>query len=261
MRFMADTTSNSLTIIDGPNSLNGPGKQIDLYGQEAFEILSDLWLKTSWNQKYPYTFTWLGRPIIQHPEDLIRFQEVLYSVKPDVLVETGVAHGGSLIFYAALFKAMGKGRVIGVDIEIRPHNRAAIEAHDLSSYITLIEGDSVAPETLEQVRSHIAPQERVMVVLDSDHSYAHVSRELAAYHPLVTTGSYIVATDGIMQNLEDVPRGQPGWGQDNPARAAREFVGNSPDFILDQPPWLFNESDLSKPITGWPDAWLKRIKK
>ena len=138
MRVVIDTDAKTLAACDG--------KAIDLYGREAFELISDLWLKTSWSQKYSYTFTWMGRPIIQHPEDTVRLQEVIYFLKPDVIIETGVAHGGSLIFYASLLKAMGKrSRVIGVDIEIRPSNRKAIESHELSDYITLIEGNSAAP--------------------------------------------------------------------------------------------------------------------
>src|SRR6185369_4105947 len=118
---------------------------------EAFRILSKLWLRSGWDTKYVYSFTWLGRPIIQLPEDLIRVQEVIYRVKPDVIVETGVAHGGTLVFYATLCKAMGRGRVIGIDIDIRAHNRAAIENHELASYITLVSGDSIAADTIAQV--------------------------------------------------------------------------------------------------------------
>src|SRR3954463_2217410 len=123
MRMIIDTADNLLIAADG--------RRLDLYGKEAFELISDLWLKTSWNQKYSYTFTWLGRPIIQHPEDLVRLQEVIYTLAPDGIIETGVAHGGSLVLSASIMKASGKGRrVIGVDVEIRPHNRKAIEAHE-----------------------------------------------------------------------------------------------------------------------------------
>ena len=117
-----------------------------LYSKEAFERISRQWLRVGWNQRYLYTFTWMGRPVIQLPEDLLRAQEVVYRVRPDVLIETGVAHGGSLVFYASLFKAMNHGRVIGVDAEIRPHNRVAIERHELSRLITLVEGDSISPD-------------------------------------------------------------------------------------------------------------------
>src|SRR6266404_5315631 len=135
MRITIETKTRRLTVED-----DGNVRTLDLYGREAFELISSLWLKTGWNQKYSYTFTWLGRPIIQHPEDLVRLQEAIYTLKPDVIIETGVARGGSLVFYASLMKAIGKGRrVVGVDVEIRPHNRKAIELHELAPYITLIE--------------------------------------------------------------------------------------------------------------------------
>jgi cephalosporin hydroxylase len=256
MRIVIDTDARRLVIEDGPSP-----RQLDLYGKEAFEVISQLWLKTSWNQKYSYTFTWTGRPIIQHPEDLVRLQEVIYSVKPDVIIETGVAHGGSLVFYASLMKAMGVGRsVIGVDIEIRPHNRKAIEAHELAPMIRLIEGNSVAPEIVAQVTREIRTSDRVMVLLDSNHSREHVAAELEAYSPFVTPGAYIVATDGIMRDVHDLPRGNPDWRSDNPARAAEEFVTRHPNFVLKSPQWLFNESALDKSITAWPDAWLMKVK-
>jgi cephalosporin hydroxylase len=252
MRLVIDTEAKTLAT--------GDGEAIDLYGREAFELISNLWLKTSWNQKYSYTFTWMGRPIIQHPEDMVRLQEVIYSLKPDLIIETGVAHGGSLIFYASLLKGMGKiGRVIGIDIEMRPSNRKAIETHELSDYITLIEGDSAAPDIVERTGEAIRPDDTVLVLLDSNHSYAHVMNELEAYHRFVTPGSYIVATDGIMQLVHDVPRGRPEWLTDNPKRAASDFVRLRPQFVIEEPSWAFNESPLKKPITAWPGAWLKRI--
>jgi len=229
-----------------------------LYSDRAFEILSDLWVKVGWNQKYAYSFTWFGRPIIQLPEDVLRIQELIHRVKPDVLVETGVAHGGSLVFYATLCRAMGRGRVIGVDIEIRPANRQAIEAHPLSSGIELIEGDSAAMATVATVRDRIRPGETVLVILDSCHTKAHVRRELEAYCGLVSPGSYIVATDGIMKDLHDVPRGQPEWIDDHPTAAAAEFAAAHPEFALEQPPWEFNESTLRRNITYWPGAYLRR---
>jgi cephalosporin hydroxylase len=177
-----------------------------------------------------------------------------------VLIETGVAHGGSLILYASLFKAMDRGRVVGVDIEIRPPNREAIEAHPLASLITLIEGSSTDADTLSQVRSHVRTGDTVMVILDSNHTKAHVAEELELYAPLVTPGSYIVATDGIMEDLSDVPHGQEAWTDDNPSAAAREFAQRHPEFELAQPAWPFNESALVKNITHWPDAWLRRVR-
>jgi cephalosporin hydroxylase len=230
-----------------------------LSSPEAFEAASRVWLRCGWDAKYVYTFSWLGRPIIQLPDDLLRIQEVIYAVKPDLLVETGVAHGGSLIFYASLFKAMGRGRVIGIDVEIRPHNRRAIEEHELFEYITLIEGSSVHPEIVNRVTSLVSPGETVLVVLDSNHSKAHVLDELEAYGGLVSPGSYIVATDGIMKDLVGAPRSQCSWDEDNPYAAARDFVARHPEFCEEQPQWPFNESvGLSRNVTYWPGAWLKR---
>jgi len=255
MRITIDTDAKRLIREE-----SGYVTELDLYSKKSFEIISHQWLKVGWNQKYPYTFSWMGRPIIQLPEDMIRAQEVIYRVKPDVLIETGVAHGGSLIFYAGLFKAMGKGRVIGIDIEIRPYNRQAIEAHELFAFITLIEGSSVAPNIVSQVHALVKPKDVVLVILDSNHGKQHVLNELSAYNDLVTPGSYIVATDGSMKDLHDVPRGKREWICDNPSAAAAEFAEKHQEFVLDQPAWPFNESDLTENITHWPGAWLRRKK-
>jgi cephalosporin hydroxylase len=253
MRVEIDETEQVLT----QHTEDGP-RELSLYSREGFELLSRLWVKSGWAQKYSYTFTWLGRPIIQLPEDMIRSQEVIYRVRPDVIVETGVAHGGSLIYYASLCKLLGRGRVIGVDIEIRPHNRRAIEAHEFAPLITLIEGSSTAPDIVEQVRAQIRPGDTVLVFLDSNHTRQHVRDELECYHGLVTPGSYIVATDGIMRDLHDVPGGKPEWITDNPAQAAQEFVKRHAEFVLEQPEWPFNQSALGANVTHWPDAWLRR---
>lgn len=254
MKLILDTEAKTLTMDDA-----GQTKVLDLYSKAAFEAISREWVRVGWNQKYQYTFSWMGRPVIQLPEDMIRMQEAIFQIKPDVIIETGVAHGGSLIFYSSLCKAMEKGRVIGIDIEIRPHNRAAIEAHPLSDRITLIEGSSTAPEIVAQVKSLVQPGETVLVILDSNHTYAHVADELEAYADLVTPGSYIVATDGIMYDLADVPRGNPEWATDNPTWAARDFAAKHPEFVIEQPAWPFNESELEQNITHWPEAWLKRV--
>jgi len=254
MKVTIDTDAGLVTLTEGARVESRP-----LYSKEAFERLSELWMKLSWVQKYSYTFTWMGRPIIQHPEDMVRLQEVIYFLKPDVIIETGIAHGGSLVLSASLMKAMGHGRiVIGVDIEIRAHNRTAIEAHELFHMIRLIEGNSVAPEIVTQVAAQIRPGERTLVILDSNHSRAHVRAELDAYHGFVSPGSYIVATDGIMRDLWDAPRGAASWKEDNPAQAAHDFVSVHPEFVIEAPPWRFNESPLTKNITGWPDAWIRR---
>jgi cephalosporin hydroxylase len=253
MKLTIDTDSRTLVTEDGARV-----RTLDLYSPDALAALSHHWLRVAWSQKHSYTFTWLGRPMIQLPEDVLRLQEVIFRLQPDVIVETGVAHGGSLVFYASLCQLIGKGRVVGVDIEIRPHNRAAIEAHPLRPFITLIEGSATAAATVDQVRAAIQPGERVMVLLDSNHSYAHVSEELRLYAELVTPGSYLVVQDGIMQDLSDVPGGRPAWIQDNPARAARDFAAVRADFALEPPPWAFNESGLLAGPTHWPDGWLMK---
>ncbi len=254
MRLTIDTETRLLTCEDAQQS-----RDLPLYSKEAFEIISREWLRMAWERKYTYTFTWLGRPIIQLPEDLLRVQEVIYALKPDVIVETGVAHGGSLIFYASLCRLIGKGRIIGVDVHIKPTNRDAIERHELSGSITLIEGDSTSPAVIDRVRSLVRPHETVLVLLDSAHNREHVLNELSAYSPLVTAGSYIVATDGVMKDLADVPRGKAEWTRDNPTEAAAEFARHHPEFRIEPPAWVFNESDLNHPITHWPGAWLHRI--
>lgn len=254
MKLTIDTDQRSVVL-----EKDGQTNRLDLFSTEAFEAISNVWLKASWQAKYPYTFTWMGRPIIQHPEDMVRLAEVIYRVKPDVIVETGIAHGGSLIYYASLLKAMGKGRVVGVDIEIRPHNRDAIDAHELRPLITTIEGSSIDPSVVARVRSEIKPGDVVMLILDSNHSKAHVAAELEAYHDLVSRDSYIVSTDGIMRDVYDCPRGRPEWKEDNPCAANEEFLAKHPEFVLEQPEWAFNESELGNVITGWPDSYLKRI--
>src|SRR6202022_3037572 len=211
-----------------------------------------------WDTKHVYSFTWLGRPIIQLPEDMFRVQEAIYAVKPTLIIETGVAHGGSLIFYASLLKAMGGGRVIGIDVEIRPPNRRDIETHELSPMITLVEGSSTAPNVVEHVRSLRRAEDRTFVMLDSNHTKAHVLAELQAYAGLVTPGSYIVAADGIMADLEGAPRSGPDWTWNNPREAAAEFARNRPEFVLETPSFRFNEGSVNAPVTYWPGGWLRR---
>lgn len=251
MNISIDTTARTLAV---------DGKLFHLHSREGFEILSKLWVQVGWTEKYSYTFSWAGAPIIQLPEDMIRYQELVWRLKPDVIVETGIAHGGSLIYSASLCRLNGKGRVIGVDIEIRPHNRARVESHPFASLITMVEGSSTAPEVVDRIRSMIKPGESVLVVLDSDHSYKHVSEEMQAYAPIVTAGSYIIATDGVMKDLCDVPRGKPEWREDNPTRAAADFVAANANYALDEPAWPFNESQLRERITHWPGAYVKRVR-
>ena len=236
-------------------------RRIPIGSPDAFRLISKAWLRSGWDNKYVYSFTWLGRPIIQLPDDMFRIQELIYSVKPDVLIETGVAHGGSLVFYASLFKSIGKGRVVGVDVEIRPHNRKAIEGHELAHLITLIEGSSVAPDIVAAVKQQVRPGESVMVVLDSNHARDHVLAELTAYSALVTRGSYIVATDGIMRDLVGAPRSRPDWGWNNPAEAVAEFVRQSSGaFVLEEPAFMFNEGSITERVTYWPSSYLRRVR-
>jgi cephalosporin hydroxylase len=253
MKLSIDTETRTLIQQHGDTR-----SEFDLYSKESFELLSLFWVKVGWSLKYPHTFTWMGRPIIQLPEDMVRTQEVIYRVRPDVIVETGVAHGGSLIFYGSLCRLMGRGRVIGVDIEIRAHNRTAIEEHPLFPLITLVEGDSTDPGIVRDVKSLITPGEKVLVILDSNHSRQHVAKELEAYHDLVTAGSYIVATDGIMRELTDVPRGKAEWHENNPFEAARDFAARHPEFVLETPAFVFDEGLITQPVTYWPGAWLRR---
>lgn len=254
MKITVDTDQKTLAY-----EAEGSTRTLDLYSKEAFELLSHQWVNVGWGVKYTYTFTWMGRPIIQLPEDMIRVQEAIYAIQPDVIIETGVAHGGSLIYYASLCKAMERGRVIGIDVEIRPHNRTAIEAHPLFPLITLIEGSSTDPAIVGQVAAQIRDGETVLVLLDSNHTKQHVLDELRAYAPFVFPGSYIIATDGIMKDLTGVPRAQPGWEDDNPYAATQIFLAEHPEFSFEPPAWPFNESaGLTENITHWPGAWLRR---
>ncbi|HEX7831023.1 MAG TPA: CmcI family methyltransferase [Thermoanaerobaculia bacterium] len=240
---------------------DGESHTLSMNSPEAFAAISDAWLRAGWYVKHPYTFTWLGRPIIQLPEDIVRIQELIFRVQPDVIIETGIAHGGSLILSASLCKLLGRGRVIGIDIEIRPHNRAALEAHPLFPLITLIEGSSVDTNVVAQVKSAIRPGETVLVLLDSNHTKEHVLRELDAYAPLVTPDSYIVAMDGhIMELAAGAPRTSPEWMHDNPKAAAAEFARAHPEFVVEEPPFLFNESAITQPVSYFSGGFLKRIR-
>lgn len=247
---------DTITVQD----VNGQETQHDIGTPEAFRLLSKLWLRSGWDAKYVYSFTWMGRPMIQLPEDMLRIQEVIYLVKPDVLIETGIAHGGSLIFYASLFKAMGKGRVIGVDVEIRPHNRQAIEAHEMHDLITMIEGSSIDSTVVSKVRDHIRHGETGLVILDSNHTRAHVLSELRAYSEFVAVDSCIVACDGIMQDVVGAPRTSPEWTTDNPQAAVQDFLAERDDFVLEEPVFHFNEGHITERVTYWPNAFLRRVK-
>jgi cephalosporin hydroxylase len=252
MRFEVDLEVGALTV-HGPE---GP-QSLDIGDPAAFQLLSKAWLRCGWDTKYVYGFSWLGRPIIQLPDDMVRIQEVIYDVQPDVIVETGIAHGGSLVFYASLCVAMGHGEVVGIDLEIRPHNREAIERHRLFEHITLFEGSSTEPSIVEEVAAHVAGR-TALVILDSNHSHDHVLEELRSYGPLVTPGSYIVATDGIMQDLVGAPRSADDWGSNNPQAAVRSFLAETDAFELVEPTFPFNEGLITGRVTYWPSAYLRR---
>jgi cephalosporin hydroxylase len=227
---------------------------------EAFAEVSKAWVRVGFDNKYVYGFTWLGRPILQLPEDMVRMQEVVYRVKPDVIIETGVAHGGSLVFYAGLCRAMGRGRVIGIDVEIRPHNREAIEAHELFDLIDLVEGSSVAPETVEQVRS-LVPGERALVILDSNHTRDHVLRELEAYSGFVGRDSYLVVADGgIMTAAAGAPLARDDWDWNNPISAIEEFLKTHDEFVVEPPAPVFNEGSINRGVSYWTGGWLRRTR-
>lgn len=230
----------------------GQTTTVDLYSPEGLALVSDLWLKLSAEFKVMYEPTWMGVRIIQLPHDIVQVQELIWRLQPDVIVETGVAHGGSLIFSASLLELIGKGHVIGIDVEIRPHNRANIEAHPMKKRITLIEGSSVAPETVAQAQKLVAGAKTVLVLLDSNHSAAHVAEEIKLYGPLVTEGSYLVVMDGAQGHVADIPRGKAEWLQDNPLTAIRAFLANNPDYAMDPHYTRMH-------VTSNPEGYLRKL--
>ncbi len=231
---------------------HGERSTVDLYSREGLDMLSNLWIKVAAEHRVMYEPTWLGRPIIQFPSDIVAIQELLWQVRPDVVIETGVAHGGSLILSASLLELIGKGKVIGIDIEIRPHNRAAIEAHPLKRRIELIEGSSIAPETLTTVRNLVADAKAVLVIFDSNHSHAHVLQELDLYAPFVTPGSYMVAHDGAQAWVCEIPSAKPAWRDGGPLDAIHEFLTVHKEFRIDPRFTRFG-------ITCSPSGYLKRL--
>jgi len=216
----------TVQMTDGP-------RKLDIYTPEGFEVLSNLWTRSGWQQKISYELTWLGIPIIQLPEDILMVQELIWRVRPDVVVECGVAHGGALVLYASLLELLGRGRAVGVDVEIRKYNRLAIESHPVSRRITLIEGSSTELSTFDQVAALIKSTDVVMVMLDSNHTRDHVRAELELYGPLVTPNSYIVVFDEVMPMVADAPNGKPHWDQDNPLAAVRGYLAEHPEFVAD----------------------------
>jgi cephalosporin hydroxylase len=211
----------------------GKELEVDIYSEKGFHALAQLWIRSSWQRKISYEITWLGIPIVQLPEDILVMQELIYKVRPDVIVETGTAHGGTAVFYASMLELLGKGHIISIDIEIRKHNRLAIQAHPMSKRIILIEGNSTDEAVVAQVRQMIRPDDKVLVALDSNHTCLHVRQELERYAPLVTPGSYIVVFDGVMEILTDAPNGSPSWATDSPAAAIRDFLAEHEEFEVD----------------------------
>jgi cephalosporin hydroxylase len=184
---------------------------------------------------WSYQWSWLGVPIIQMPPDVLAVQEILWETRPDVVVETGVARGGSLIFYASILELIGKGRVIGVDIDIRPHNRDSIERHPLSRRIDLIQGSSVEQETLDRVKALIPTGASVMAILDSNHTHAHVLDELRLYGPLVTHGQFLIVADTVVERIPAQAHRPRPWGPgDNPATALDAYLAECDRFERDE---------------------------
>ena len=211
--------------------------------------------------KYSYNFSWLGRPIIQYPQDIVAMQELIWSLQPDLIVETGIAHGGSLIFSASMLElnaACGgpaDARVVGIDIDIRAHNRAAIEAHPMKRRITMLEGSSVAADVVARVREFAAGRKSVLVCLDSNHTHDHVLAELEAYAPMTTVGSYCVVFDTIVEDLPQALSGDRPWGPgDNPKTAVHKYLATHPEFEIDR------GIDRQLLIGVAPEGYLKRVR-
>lgn len=219
------------------------------------------WVRDTATHNYSYNFSWLGRPIIQYPQDIVAMQELIWSIQPDLIIETGIAHGGSLIFSASMLElnaACGgpqHARVVGVDIDIREHNRQAIEAHPLSRRIDMIQGSSIDPAIVRQVAAKARDSRRVLVSLDSNHSHEHVLAELQAYAPFTSVGSYCVVFDTVIEDMPDDFFPNRPWGKgDNPKTAVKEFLSDRQDFVIDE------RLDSKLLISVAPSGYLRRIK-
>ena len=232
--------------------------------------LSNIWLRQAILYNYAHNFSWLGRPILQIPQDIYAIQEIAWKIKPDLIIETGIAHGGSLIMSASILalldycEAVEQGlaldprksrrRVLGVDIEIRPHNRAAIEAHPMTHLIEMIDGSSVAPDVIEQVKAVAKGYKKILVFLDSNHTHDHVLAELEAYAPLTSVGSYCVVWDTGIEDLpENFCTNRP-WGKgNNPKTAVYEYLKSTDHFEIDK------AIEHKLLITAAPDGYLRRV--
>lgn len=215
----------------------------------------DFSIKAALN-RYMYNFTWLGRPIIQYPQDILAMQELIWSVKPDLVIETGIAHGGSIILSASILELIGgKGEVVGIDIDIRKYNRREIEKHRMFKRIKMIEGSSIGDSVMEKIRKITKGKKKILIFLDSNHSGTHVLRELELYSPLVSKGSYIVAFDTLVEYMPKGSNKNRPWDiGNNPMTAVRKFLKNHKNFAVDK------EIDSQLLITAGPGGFLKRVK-
>ena len=230
---------------------------IQMQGQDKqLKSISNDFVKLTGKYKYTYNFSWLGRPIIQFPQDMIAMQEIVWQVRPDLIIETGIAHGGSLIFSASMLELLGNnGQVLGIDIDIREHNRKAIEAHPMFRRIDMIEGSSIDEKIVRQVYDFAKNKKQILVVLDSMHTHDHVLKELEFYSPLVTKGSYLVVFDTIIEDMpEDFFPDRP-WGKgNNPKTAVYEYLKSTDCFEIDK------AIEHKLLITAAPDGYLRKIK-
>jgi cephalosporin hydroxylase len=233
-------------------------QRIGSFGRdEEFRELSSRFRSMALERKYMNNFSWLGRPLIQLPMDAMAMQEIIWAVQPDLIVETGIAHGGSLALSASMLEMIGgEGEVLGIDIEIRPHNRLAIESHPLARRIGLIEGSSIDPAVVAQVHERARGKQRVLVCLDSNHTHEHVLAELRAYAPLVTVGSYCVVFDTFVEDMpEDYVWTDRPWGKgNNPKTAIWEWIKDHPEFEIDR---SVEDKIL---VTSAPDGFLRRVR-
>lgn len=219
------------------------------------------WIKDTVPHKYSYNFTWMGRPIIQYPQDIVAMQELIWMIKPDLIVETGIAHGGSLVFSASMLElnaASGgptDAEVLGIDIDIRAHNRAAIEAHPMFKRISMIQGSSIAPAIIDEVRARAQGKRKVLVCLDSNHTHDHVLAELEGYAALTSVGSYCVVFDTIVEDLPAELYPDRPWGPgNNPKTAVREFLKTHTEFEIDK------RIDHKLLISVAVDGYLRRVR-
>jgi len=218
------------------------------------QALSRIWIREIARYKYAYNFTWMGRPIIQFPQDMIAVQELIWKIKPDLIIETGIAHGGSLIFSASMLELIGQGEVLGIDIDIREHNRIEIERHPLSKRITMIQGSSIDESVIQQVKKFAQGKQRILVVLDSNHTHEHVLRELELYSPLVKKDSYLIVFDTIIEDMPEDFFPDRLWGRgNNPKTAVWEFLKGSERFEID------HELENKLLITVAPNGYLRCI--